>query len=68
MKQFTIKSDFPSAGSNSSFIELIGETEGGFYIRIVRRHEDWEDVTEDFMSQELFDTCLRTGYIEALSA
>jgi len=34
----------------------------------VHRHEDWEDVREDFLSRDLFDTCLRTGYIAELSA
>ncbi len=64
MKQFAIK----SAGSSASVLELLGETEGGFYVRIVHRHEDWEDVKEDFMSRDLFDTCVRTGYIAELSA
>ncbi|MBL8966497.1 MAG: hypothetical protein JNG85_05755 [Spirochaetaceae bacterium] len=64
MKQFAIK----SAGSAASVLELLGETEGGFYVRIVHRHEDWEDVKEDFMSRDLFDTCVRTGYIAELSA
>ncbi|HET7839020.1 MAG TPA: hypothetical protein VFL04_04630 [Rectinemataceae bacterium] len=68
MKQYAIKSEASARGGDSSLLELIGETEGGFYVRIVHRHEDWEDVKEDFMSQELFDTCLRTGYIAALSA
>ncbi len=68
MKQFAIKSEAAALSGDSSVLELIGETEGGFYVRIVHRHEDWDDVREDFMSQELFDTCLRTGYIAALSA
>ncbi len=63
-KQFTIKSE----GSEPSLLELIDETEGGFFVRIVHRHEDWDDVKEDFLPRELFDTCLRTGYIAELSA
>lgn len=64
MKQFTIK----SAGSEVSLLELLGETEGGYFVRIVHRHEDWEDIKEDFMSRDLFETCVRTGYIAELSA
>ncbi|MGO8695522.1 MAG: hypothetical protein ACLQMF_17815 [Rectinemataceae bacterium] len=68
MKQFTIKSGGAAAGRDPSVLELIGETEGGYLVRIVHRHEDWEDVQEDFLSRELFDTCLRTGYIAEMSA
>jgi hypothetical protein len=64
MKQFAIKSE----GETQSLLELLKETEGGYYVRIVHHHEDWEDVKEDFMSRDLFDTCLRTGYIAELSA
>jgi len=64
MKQFTIK----SSGGDPSLLELLDETEGGYFVRIVHRHEAWEDIREDFMSRDLFDTCLRTGYIAAQSA
>ena len=68
MKRFTIKSEGAANGQDPSLLELIGETEGGYYVRIVHRHEGWEDVQEDFLSNELFDTCLRTGYIAEMSA
>ena len=64
MKRFSIKSE----GPDPSLLELIRETEGGYFVRIVHRHGDWDDVKEDFLSHDLFDTCLRTGYIEELSA
>jgi hypothetical protein len=64
MKQFAIKSE----GPEPSLLELINETEGGYFVRIVHRHEDWDDVKEDFLPRELFDTCLRTGYIAEMSA
>ena len=64
MKQFTIKSE----GSDPSLLELIKETEGGYLVRIVHRHDDWDDVKEDFLPSDLFDTCLRTGYIQELVA
>jgi hypothetical protein len=68
MRQFAIKSEGMAEGHEPSLLELIDETEGGYYVRIVHRHEDWEDVREDFLSQELFDTCLRTGYIAEMTA
>jgi hypothetical protein len=64
MKQYAIK----SAGADPSLLELLDETEGGYFVRIVHRHDEWEDVREDFLSRDLFDTCLRTGYLTALSA
>jgi hypothetical protein len=64
MKQFSIKSE----GTEGSLLELIKETEGGFLVRIVHRHEGWDDVKEDFLPRDLFDTCIRTGYIAELSA
>jgi hypothetical protein len=64
MKQFAIRSN----GTEPSVLELISETEGGFFVRIVHRHEEWEDVREEFLARDLFDTCLRTGYIAELSA
>lgn len=64
MKHFAIR----SIGDAPSELELINEIEDGFYVRIVHRHSDWEDVKEEFMTRELFDTCLRTGYIQELSA
>lgn len=64
MKTFAIK----GSDRAPSMMELIKESEDGFVVRIVHRHEDWEDVSEEFMTHELFDTCVRTGYIYELSA
>lgn len=64
MRQFTIK----SATTAPSVLELIDEIENGFYVRIYRSRDGWEDVQEEYMSRELFDTCLRTGYLAELSA
>lgn len=64
MKTFTIK----STDLAPSVLELVNEIENGYVVRIVRKHEDWEDVSEEFMTRELFDTCMRTGYIAEMSA
>lgn len=67
MRTYAIKSE-AEQGQTPSLLELIDETEGGYFVRIVHRHEDWEDVREDFLSRELFDTCIRTGYIAEMTA
>jgi hypothetical protein len=64
MKQFTIKSE----QSSPSVLELIDEIENGFYVRIRRDHDGCVDVKDEFMSRELFDTCLRTGYLAEFTA
>ena len=62
MKKFTIKSGTP----DTSLLELINETEGGYFVRIVHRHVDWDDVKEDFLPRELFDTCSHGVYRRAV--
>jgi hypothetical protein len=64
MKTFAIK----SADCAPSELELVNEIEDGYIVRIVRHREDWEDVSEEFMTRELFETCVRTGYIYEMSA
>ncbi|OHD82944.1 MAG: hypothetical protein A3J97_11405 [Spirochaetes bacterium RIFOXYC1_FULL_54_7] len=64
MKTFAIK----STDLSPSILELVTEIENGYVVRIVRRREDWEDVSEEFMTRELFETCVRTGYLAELSA
>ncbi len=64
MKTFAIK----STDHAPSMLELVTEIEDGFVVRIVRQRDDWEDVSEEFMTRELFETCVRTGYIYEMSA
>jgi len=64
MKLYAIR----SSESVPSALELLKEIENGFYVRIVHKHEGWEDIREEFMTRDLFNTCLRTGYIFELTA
>lgn len=64
MRTYTIR----STDRAPSMLELVSEIEDGYVVRIVRHREDWDDVSEEFMTHELFDTCVRTGYIHELSA
>ena len=42
---------------------IVKELEDGYVVRIVRDKDGYEDVTTDFISKSLFDSCIRTGYI-----
>lgn len=42
---------------------IIAEKEDGYVIRIVRDQDGYEDVKTDWLSKELFESCLRTGYL-----
>lgn len=64
MKTFAIK----STDLSPSILELVTEIENGYVVRIVRQREDWEDISEEFMTRELFETCVRTGYLAEMSA
>jgi len=64
MKTFSIK----STDRTPSMLELMSEIEDGYVVRIVRHRDDWDDVSEEFMTRELFETCVRTGYIYEQSA
>jgi hypothetical protein len=64
MNRYSIR----GAAQAPSILEIIKEIENGYYVRIVRSFPDWEDTREEFVSRDLFDTCLRTGYFTRLSA
>lgn len=59
MKFYRLKSHNQSL----DYMEIVSEAEDGFIVKIVRDQDGYEDVTTDFISNELFETCLRTGYI-----
>ena len=39
------------------------ETDEGYVVRIVRDKDGFDDVTTDFISRSLFESCIRTGYL-----
>lgn len=59
MKRYCIRCE----SGRVEFLDVLRETEGGFFVRVVRVKDGWEKVVEDFMSAGLFETCLKTGYI-----
>lgn len=54
---------FKSIKKNKDYMTIVRETEDGYVVRIVRDKDGYTDVTTDYMSKTLFDSCVRTGYI-----
>ncbi|MBN2049035.1 MAG: hypothetical protein JW760_01215 [Spirochaetales bacterium] len=46
-----------------TWLEITAEKEDGFDVRITSEYEDYSKTLDEYMSRELFDTCLRTGYL-----
>ena len=59
MKSYTLK----SIGKNTDYMTIVREMEDGFVVKIVRDMDGYEDVKTDYISKELFESCLRTGYL-----
>ena len=56
MAVYTLK----SIGKNTDYMTVVREMDDGYVVRIVRDKDGYEDVTTDYLSKALFDTCLRT--------
>lgn len=59
MKSYTLK----SIGNSSDYMTVVREMEDGYVVRIVRDRDGYDDVKTDYISKELFDSCIRTGYL-----
>lgn len=59
MKSYTLK----SIGKNTDYMTIVRELEDGFVVKIVRDMDGYDDIKTDYISKELFDSCLRTGYL-----
>jgi hypothetical protein len=59
MIQYKVKS---SDGVNS-FLEILKQKKGGFDVRITCVYEDYKKEMNEFIDRELFETCIRTGYL-----
>ncbi len=63
MRSYTLK----SIGKNTDRMIITREMEDGFVVKIVRDMDGYEDVKTDYISRELFDSCIRTGYITEIT-
>lgn len=59
MKNYTLK----SIGTTSDYMTIIREMDDGYVVRIVRDRDGYDEVKTDYISKELFDSCVRTGYL-----
>lgn len=64
MKSYSLK----SLGNKNDYMTILSEQENGFVIRIVRDQDGYEDIKTDFLSKELFESCIRTGYLTEIEA
>ncbi|MBO4507585.1 MAG: hypothetical protein J5747_02995, partial [Spirochaetaceae bacterium] len=55
-------------GETKDYMQIVKKLDDGYVVKIVRDMDGYDDITTDFMSQELFDTCLRTGYISKIES
>ncbi|MCI6479537.1 MAG: hypothetical protein SPE30_09660 [Candidatus Treponema excrementipullorum] len=63
MDFYKIKSTNPA-----DYMTIVREMEDGFIVKIVRNRDGYEEVITDFLSKTLFESCLRTGYIEKVTS
>ena len=57
-----------SIGKSQDYMTLVREMDDGYVVRIVRDEDGYNDVTTDYISKALFDSCVRTGYLTKVSA
>ena len=62
MAYYTLK----SIGNSSDYMTIIKETEDGFVVRIVRDKDGYDDITTDFISKSLFESCISTGHLTTI--
>ena len=59
MKRYCIK----CRTGKIEYFDIIGENETEYQIRLTRVSEGIEKIIEESMSRDLFDMCIKTGYI-----
>jgi hypothetical protein len=59
MGNYTLK----SIGSKDDYMSIVREVDDGYVVRIVRDRDGYNDITTDYISKALFDSCIRTGYL-----
>ncbi len=62
MKNFAIK----SSPAQPAFLEVLKENPTGYFVKICRQNQDYTKESEEFISRQLFEVCLRTGYFTEL--
>ena len=52
-----------SLNKTSDYMTIVRELDDGYVVRIVRDKDGYNDITTDYISKTLFDSCIRTGYL-----
>jgi hypothetical protein len=60
MGTYTLK----SIGTSTDYMTVEREMDDGYVVRIIRDRDGYDEITTDFISKTLFDSCIRTGYIK----
>jgi hypothetical protein len=47
-----------------TFLEIVKEKDDGYDVRITCVYEDYKKETKEFINKRLFETCIRTGYLQ----
>ena len=64
MGTYTLK----SIGKKTDYMTVVREMDDGYIVRIVRDEDGYDDVTTDFISKALFDSCILTGYLTKIKS
>ena len=64
MKRYCIK----CRSGKIEYFDILSETDDAYNIRLTRLSDGNEKIIEDTMSRDLFDICLKTGYIFELES
>lgn len=62
MKRYCIKCE----PGRVEFLDVLRETDEGYFVRVVRVKDGYDKVVEEFMARHLFDLCVKTGYVYAV--
>ncbi|MDR3336564.1 MAG: hypothetical protein LBT16_05105 [Treponema sp.] len=59
MRRYYIKCE----AGKVEYVDILSETGEGYQIRVTRIQDGYEKNIDDFMTKQLFNLCLKTGYI-----
>ncbi|MBP5695459.1 MAG: hypothetical protein J6X11_02300 [Treponema sp.] len=52
-----------SINNSNDYMTIVRELDDGYVVRIVRDKDGYSDITTDYISKTLFESCVRTGYL-----
>jgi len=51
-------------GGIETYVEIVNEDENGYDVRIITIRDGYKKEVTEYLSNELFNACLRTGYLQ----